>query len=148
MADAEWRIPRMTAVYEPMPPPMSEDGEKWRLRDPVAGAAHGQDQVRRLIAKSLPQRGEVRLDRPALRTGRVAPHFAEQLVARHHPPPMPQQGRQQVELLRPQCENLAPSPDLPRIEVDRKRTERNHSARGRRWCSATQQRTHAREDLE
>src|SRR5262245_21271696 len=69
---------------------------------PVSRSPHRNDVPRRtrIVAESLSERREVRLHGATLAPLGVAPHFAQQLVARHHTTAVPQQRREQVELFR------------------------------------------------
>src|SRR5262245_46521217 len=86
----------------PAPPPRL-------LPEPVADAVHGVQQlrVRRIALELLAQLEHVRVDRARRRRRVVAPHGAQQVVARAGLAAVPQQMAEQIGLLRQEPERLA-----------------------------------------
>src|SRR5919202_5639774 len=92
----------------------------------IAQPAHGLD-LRRAPGKLIAQPRDVDVDGAAIPQVGIAPHPAQERLAREHAALFLRQGQQQVELLGAQLDWLAADADLPagRVDVDVADVERH-----------------------
>src|SRR6188768_2096765 len=127
-----------------------------RLAHLVAGASHGEDQLRphRVGLELRAQPVDVRRHGVLVTVVRVAPHRVEQLRAREHVPGMAREVQQEVELERREVDRMAAVADLAlgrlHLEIavaDRLRLRLRIGTRRAQQVGAPQQRLDAGEQL-